>query len=81
MKIEEMALHIQDRYNSLVIDGKFFPVTPQELAAIITRINDGTISHTSGKIVMDELAKRNMAFIKFVHELVGHATTEARSST
>lgn len=78
MKIEEMAQHIQDRYNSLVVDGRVFPVTPQELAAIITRISDGTISHTSGKVVMDELAKRNMAFIKSVHELVGRATTEAR---
>ena len=69
MTTEDMAQHIQARYNSLVIDGKFFPVTPQELAAIVTRIHDGTISHASGKIVMDELAKRNVAFINAIHKL------------
>lgn len=73
MNIKDMAQHIQDRYNSLVIDGKVFPVTPQELAAVITRINDGTISRTSGKIVMDELAKRNVAFIESVHKLANAA--------
>ena len=69
MSIEEMAQHIQDRYNALVVDGHVFPVTPQELAAIITRVNDGTISRAAGKVVLNRLAERNKAFIEAVHSL------------
>ena len=54
------------RYRDLYMDGKFAPITPTELAAVLTRLNDGTINKSGALRVMDELERRNKVFIRFV---------------
>ena len=54
------------RYRDLYIDGKFAAVTPNELAAVLTRLNDGTINKSGAIRVMDELERRNKVFVRFV---------------
>lgn len=60
---------MQARYKALSLDGKFAPITPEELAAVLTRLKDGTINKAGATRVIDELERRNKVFIKFVHTL------------
>lgn len=57
------------RYTELSMGDKFAPITPQELAAVLTRLNDGTINKAGALKVIDELERRNKVFIKFVGEI------------
>ena len=66
MTDKEKGEIIQKHYNALVVDGVEFPFTPAELAAVITRVLDGTITRSSAKIVLDELEKHNRAFLESV---------------
>lgn len=46
-------------------DLQLYTVTPYELAAVITRVNDGTITRQSAKRVLDVLEHRNRVFLDF----------------
>ena len=70
MTDQEKAEIIQKHYNALVVDGVEFPFTPAELAAVMTRVLDGTITRASARIVLDELEKQNRAFIAGTKKLV-----------
>lgn len=57
------------RYSSLVRDGEVFPCTPEEISAIICRVNDGSINRDGAKVVMDVLQRRNRLFIEAVNSM------------
>lgn len=61
---------IMSRYKGLVRYGVVFPVTPEELAAVMQRVNDGTINRDGAKQVLDELERLNKLFIATVNDLV-----------
>lgn len=56
------------RYRDLSVDGKMMAVTPTELAAVLTRLNDNTINRSGALRVIDELERRNRVFVRFVNQ-------------
>lgn len=71
MTDQQLADSVMRRYNALVVDGTVFPHTPEELAAVIIRLTDGTINRAGAKVVLDELAERNRKFLAAVNTCVG----------
>lgn len=71
MTPEQLTDSIMHRYNALVIDGTVFPYTPDELAAVMTRVMDGTITRAGAKVVLAELAERNRKFLDAVNTCIG----------
>jgi hypothetical protein len=60
---------MMSRYKHLYIDGKFASITPDELAAVLYRLNDGTINKSGAIKVIDELERRNKVFVNFIGTL------------